>query len=60
VEPHKVNPPMRWWQRIGALDNARIKRRAREAVERHGLAKVDTETRRLYNDLILEMVKPHG
>jgi hypothetical protein len=55
VEPHKVNPPRRWWHRIVALDYARSQLRARETVERIGLSKSDKDTRKLYNDLMLTL-----
>jgi type II secretory pathway component PulJ len=55
IEPHKVNPPVRWWVRLGMLEEARGKRRAREAVERLGLGKVDPDQRRAYDDLIFEL-----
>ena len=58
MEPHKVNPPVREWLRLGEWDSARARKRAREAVEKYGLDKCDHDTRRLYNDLILEVWKP--
>lgn len=56
VEPHKVNPPVVWWKRLTLLDGARRSRAAREAVERYGLGKVNADTKRQYNDLMLTLL----
>ena len=55
LEPHRVNPPLRWWLRLGALDQARNQRQARELVERAGMDKVSPDTRTMYNELMLAM-----
>ncbi len=62
VEPHRVNPPNRWWLRLQAWDYARARRGAREAVDAHGLGGVSQETAKIYSDLILEIrgLKPNG
>lgn len=61
LEPHNVDPPLRWWLRVNALDEAKAQRLAREFVERHGLDKADADTKRLYNDLVLTITgKNHG
>jgi hypothetical protein len=44
-----------WWLRVSALDEARVRRQAFALVEERGLDKADAETRRHYNDLILEL-----
>lgn len=59
MEPHLVNPPIKWWLRLAEWDTARAYKRAREAVERYGLDKCDPDTRRLYNDLVLKTWKPN-
>jgi hypothetical protein len=48
-----------WWLRLGVFDHARQARAAFAAVERYGLDKASDETKRLYNDLILE-ITGHG
>ncbi len=58
VEPHTVNPPLRWWKRIGALDYAKAQRQARELVERVSMAKAPADAQRLYNDLMLAIRRP--
>ena len=55
MEPHKVNPPLKWWLRWNALEDARANYAARELVERVGLGKVDAATQRRYNALMLEL-----
>lgn len=60
MEPHLVNPPLRWWYRLHAFDEARASRRARETVERVGMAKADAVTNAQYNALMLKLREPDG
>lgn len=55
VEPHTVNPPVRWWVRLSEFDRAKNQRRVREAVDAHGLEHQNEDDRRTYNDLILRV-----
>ena len=60
VEPHQVNPPLRWWLRLQAYDTARSQRTARETVERVGLAKSDAATQKAYDALMIALRFPDG
>jgi len=49
------NTPARWYRRWLEWEHAQALRAAREAVEKHGMANVSDDARRLYNDLILSL-----